>query len=467
MAPLSVLETLAGRPFVRRLTDSLMGRYAAHRTAQLDRRRPALLQQQTLLRLVRHARRTRFGREHDFDSILSLADYQRRVPLRTYEAFWAEYWSRSFPFLEDETWPGRIPYFALSSGTTSGATKYVPLTRPMLASNQKAALTTLALFLATHPGTPLFTGRLFFLGGSTDLQDLAAQNHPSPPYSVLAGDLSGITIREASSLLRPFTFPPEKLALVKDWDEKMRLFAERGSHLPITMLSGIPAWLLVLFDRLKQHTGCQRIIDIWPRLRLVIHGGTKFEPYRALFQTLIGDPAVSFLETYPASEGFIATEDPRHKLLRLIPDHNIFFEFVPREDLDSDRPARHTLADLETGVQYAIALTTCAGLWSYVLGDTVCFERRDPPLAPLHRTNTLLFIRFRRAPHQRGRREGDRLRGGRRRGLGHRLPRRPGLPGSARPTRPPSLVRRVHGDSRPGCSPPVRARTGCRPRPVE
>ncbi len=357
-----------------------MGRYAAHRTAQLDRRRPALLQQQTLLRLVRHARRTRFGREHDFDSILSLADYQRRVPLRTYEAFWAEYWSRSFPFLEDETWPGRIPYFALSSGTTSGATKYVPLTRPMLASNQKAALTTLALFLATHPGTPLFTGRLFFLGGSTDLQDLAAQNHPSPPYSVLAGDLSGITIREASSLLRPFTFPPEKLALVKDWDEKMRLFAERGSHLPITMVSGIPAWLLVLFDRLKQHTGCQRIIDIWPRLRLVIHGGTKFQPYRALFQTLIGDPAVSFLETYPASEGFIATEDPRHKLLRLIPDHNIFFEFVPREDLDSDRPARHTLADLETGVQYAIALTTCAGLWSYVLGDTVCFERRDPPL---------------------------------------------------------------------------------------
>jgi hypothetical protein len=146
------------------------------------------------------------------------------------------------------------------------------------------------------------------------------------------------------------------------------------------MLSGIPAWLLVLFDRLKQITGRERIAEIWPQLRLVIHGGTKFDPYRGLFHSLIGNPGVRFLETYPASEGFIATEDPRYDLLRLIPDHNLFFEFVPREELDTKHPTRHTVADLETGVQYAIVLTNCAGLWSYVLGDTVCFERRDPPL---------------------------------------------------------------------------------------
>ncbi len=357
-----------------------MGRYAAHRTAQLDQRSPAQLQQQTLLRLVRHAWRTRFGRDHDFDGIRGIADYQRRVPLRSYEAFWSDYWRAPFPCLADVTWPGRVPYFALSSGTTSGATKYVPLSRQMLASNQKAALTTLSLFLSAYPGTPLFTGRLFFLGGSTDLRNLAAKDGQPAPYPILAGDLSGITVREASSLLRPFTFPPEKLALVTDWDEKMRLLAENGVNLPITMLSGIPAWLLVLFDRLKQMTGRDRIADIWPRLRLVIHGGTKFEPYRPLFQTLLGDASVRFLETYPASEGFIATEDSRYGLLRLIPDHNIFFEFVPTEDLDAEHPTRHTVADLEPGVQYAVVLTTCAGLWSYVLGDTVCFERREPPL---------------------------------------------------------------------------------------
>ena len=120
--------------------------------------------------------------------------------------------------------------------------------------------------------------------------------------------------------------------------------------------------------------------DIWPTLRLVIHGGTSFGPYRSLFRRMMGNDQVHFQETYPASEGFVATEDPRHGLLRLIPDHGIFFEFVPVEDLGKDRPARHTVADLEIGVQYAVVMTTCAGLWSYVVGDTVCFEKREPPL---------------------------------------------------------------------------------------
>jgi hypothetical protein len=119
---------------------------------------------------------------------------------------------------------------------------------------------------------------------------------------------------------------------------------------------------------------------VWPALRLVVHGGTKFDPYRSLFREVIGSSDVTFLETYPASEGYVAAEDPRHGLLRLIPDHGLFFEFVPVADLACDRPARHTLADLEPGVQYAVVLTTCAGLWSYVIGDTVCFEQRDPPL---------------------------------------------------------------------------------------
>lgn len=364
---------------LRRLSDVVMGRYAAYRTAQLDRGSPAWQQQQTLLRLVRHARRTRFGIDHDFAGIRTVADYQRRVPLRTYESFWADYWRAPFPYLANVTWPGRIPYFALSSGTSSGTTKYIPLSRQMLASNQQAALTTLSLFLAAHPGTPLFTGRLFFLGGSTDLRNLSI-NGAASASSILAGDLSGITVREASPLLRPFTFPPEKLAFINDWDEKMRRLVETAVSQPITMLSGVPSWLLVLFDRLKQHTGRESIADIWPQLRLVIHGGTKFEPYRSLFRTLLGTDAVQFLETYPASEGFIAAEDPRYRLLRLIPNHGIFFELVPIEDLDSPHPCRHTVGNLETGVQYAIVLTTCAGLWSYILGDTICFESRDPPL---------------------------------------------------------------------------------------
>jgi hypothetical protein len=373
----SVLQSLAGKPLVRRAVDALFGQYARRRVRRLDGRPAAQVQHDTLLRLVRHAAATRFGRDHGFNSIRTAAEYRQRVPLRHYEQFWQEYWQPAFPYLDDVTWPGRIPYFALSSGTTSGATKYVPISRAMVASNRKAALTSLALFLAAHPGTPLFSGRIFFLGGSTDLAPLGPAP-VGPP--VLGGDLSGIAARELSDLLRPYTFPPLDLALLRDWERKMQLLAERAAGLPITVVGGVPSWLLLLFERLLEVTGRERLADVWPALRVVVHGGTKFDPYRALFRRLIGSDAVRFLEVYPASEGYIATEDPRHGLLRLIPDHNVFFEFVPVEDLGKDRPARHTVADLEPGVPYAVVVTTCAGLWGYVLGDTVCFERRDPPL---------------------------------------------------------------------------------------
>jgi hypothetical protein len=378
---LNLLQSLLGRPLVRRFADVAVGRHAVRRVRQLDRRPVERLQRQTLLRLVRYAQHTRFGRDHDFARIRGVADYQRRVPLRDYEAFWSEYWRGPFPYLRQTTWPDHIPYFALSSGTTTGTTKYIPLSRQMLASNQQAAFTTLALSLAAFPGTPLFTGRLFFLGGSTDLQDFSTPGtQPAARRLVLGGDLSGITTCEASPLVRPYTYPPVEVALVKDWEKKMRMLAEQSVALPITMLSGVPSWLLVLFEQLRQITGRDTIAEVWPGLRLVIHGGTRFDPYRLLFQRLLGSPNIRLVETYPASEGFVATEDPRYGLLRLIPDHNLFYEFVPVAELESPQPTRHTVADLEVGVQYALVLTNCAGLWSYQIGDTVCFERRDPPL---------------------------------------------------------------------------------------
>ncbi len=370
------LESLIARPSLRRLADFALGRYARRRVSALDRQNAERTQERTLLKLVHHARYTRFGREHDFARIRSVADYQERVPLRDYEAFWSQYWREPFPFLQGVSWPDPVPYFALSSGTTSGTTKYLPLSRQLLASNTKAALTSLAWFLDAHPGTPLLAGRLFFLGGSTDLVDLSAGG----AGKVLGGDLSGVTTIEAPGWMRPYSFPPMEMAFVKDWEQKMTLLARTAASLPITMLSGVPSWMLLLFERLRQVTGKERIADVWPSLRLIIHGGTKFDPYRELFRQQIGSDQVHFTEVYPASEGYIAAQDHRSGLLRLIVDHGVFFEFVPVEDLDSPYPARHTLADLEPGVNYAVVLTTGAGLWSYVLGDTVIFESRRPPL---------------------------------------------------------------------------------------
>jgi hypothetical protein len=327
-----------------------------------------------LLHLVRKAAGTHFGRDHGFASIRTVADYQRQVPLRDYEAFWDQYWRPAFPHLTSGTWPGQAPYLALSSGTATGSTKYIPVSAEMLASNRRAAFTSLAWFRAAYPDASLFTGRMLFLGGSTDLTT------PAPAFSkTLAGDLSGIAAREVPSILRPFTYPPLDLALLTDWQEKLHRLAAQSARFPVTLVSGVPSWLLVLFERLRQLTGRERIAEVWPTLRVVVHGGMRFDPYRGLFRRLVGD-GVHFLETYPASEGFVAAEDPRHGLLRLIPDHGVFFEFVPVGELALERPTRHTVADIIPGLRYAVVLTTCAGLWGYVLGDTVCFERRDPPL---------------------------------------------------------------------------------------
>jgi hypothetical protein len=372
MPSTAFLAPVAGTRVVRRFADAVLLRYAHNRAAALDRADAGKVQHDTLLSLVRRARNTRFGRDHDFARVSSLADYQARVPVREYEFFWDTYWKDAYPRLDDITWPGKIPYYALSSGTTSGATKYIPVSREMVRSNKKTAFTTIALFRHARPDAKLFTGKFFFLGGSTDLR--------KQPDGSLAGDLSGISARELLDVLRPYVFPPFDLTLITDWQEKVNRFAELAARERITAISGIPAWMQRLFDRVKQVTGKKTVAEVWPDLRLVVHGGTKFDPFRDLFVREIGSDRVSFCEVYPASEGFVATEDPRYGLLRVVPDHDVFFEFVPVEDLGKDRPARHTLADVEVGVQYAVVVTSCAGLWAYLIGDTVAFERRTPPL---------------------------------------------------------------------------------------
>jgi GH3 auxin-responsive promoter len=342
------------------------------RVARLAQADPIRVQEQTLLSLVRKARATRFGRDHNFAAIRSVADFQEAVPLRSYEEVWKRYFRDQYPIFDNLTWPGRIPYLALTSGTTQGATKYIPISRAMLASNRKAAQTMVAYHLASRPDSRLFHGRLFFLGGSTDLEQ------PAP--DVQQGDLSGIASKELTELLRPYTFPPLDLALEPDWDRKLGLLAERSLNEPITLVGGVPSWLLVLFRRLLDLSGKATLAEVWPMLEIVVHGGVKFDPYREAFEAVLGSPRIRLQETYPCSEGFIAFGDPETDFLRLVYDHGLFYEFVPLDELDSPMPTRHWLGDVRTGINYAIVLSTCAGMWSHVVGDTVRFESLSPPL---------------------------------------------------------------------------------------
>lgn len=375
---MSLVQTLAGSRVARKIADAGFIRVAHSRVARLDRMNVGQVQERTLLELVRKAKHTRFGREHEFGRIHSVADFQARVPVLDYEFFWERYWKDAYPVLDNLTWPGKIPYYALSSGTTSGATKYVPISWEMVRSNRHAALTTMAFFKHSYPHADLFKGKFFFLGGSTDLR---TQSDGS-----FAGDLSGIAAKEVTSLMRPYTFPSLEMTLLSDWETKIGILAEQAVKEPITALSGIPSWMLILFDRVKAITGKRTVGEVWPDLRLVIHGGTSFDGYRDLFKREIGNAAVKFCEVYPCSEGFIATEDSRFPgLMRVVPDHDIFFEFVPMTEYDDHgklkpNPVRHTLANVEVGQDYAVLLTNCAGQWANLIGDTVRFERRDPPL---------------------------------------------------------------------------------------
>ncbi|MGM0561908.1 MAG: GH3 family domain-containing protein [Pseudomonadota bacterium] len=343
--------------------------YARWRQRRLNRLDPVKCQEQILLKLLREAQDTRFGQGHGFADIRSVEAFQKSVPLRQYEDFWQVYWQESFPRLDNITWPGRIPWFAVTSGTTTGKTKYIPVTDRMLASNRKAGLDVITWHLQAHPESRLFAGKSFLLGGSTALVEEVP--------GVYSGDISGIITGAMPWWGKIFAFPDKDLALLSDWEEKLERTAEASLTQDIRSLSGTPSWLLILLERAHELNGGQ---TPYPDLELLVHGGVNFEPYRARFERLLSNTPASFREVYPASEAFIAAADAGpHDGLRLNLDHDVFYEFVPLDELDRDTPTRHWIGNVETGVNYAIAVTSCAGAWAYLIGDTVRFASLQPP----------------------------------------------------------------------------------------
>jgi hypothetical protein len=352
----------------------LLKLFAAYRRRQLAQQDPIEAQRRLLAALVRRARVTRFGRDHGFNGIRSVEDYQRQVPLRRYDQLWEDYWREPFPRLTDCTWPGTIPYFAVTSGTTTGITKYIPCTREILAKNRRATLDLVVHHLSHRPHSRLFGGRNFMLGGSTGLARLAP--------GIWSGDLSGISGKTVPHWARPFYFPPRALETIADWEERIGELAPASLAEDIRAIGGTPSWMLLFFDRLAAlHPDReQRLAAFYPNLEMVVHGGVNFAPYRPLFAHWLEGSQAETREVYPASEGFIAVADLGDgEGMRMVVDQGLFFEFVPIEELGHPAPTRHWLGSAETGVNYALVLTTCAGLWAYVIGDTVRLIERDPP----------------------------------------------------------------------------------------
>jgi hypothetical protein len=352
----------------------LLRLYARRRCAGLASLDARQAQEGELLRLVRHAAATRFGRDHGFEAIRGVADFQRQVPLRRYEDFWRDYWQPVFPRLTNVSWPGAIPYFALSSGTTTGETKHIPVSRAMNASNRRAALDLLAFHVTARPASRILAGKNFMLGGSTDLVELAP--------GIRTGDLSGIAANEVPFWARPRYFPSRGDALLADWEAKIDHLACLSLDEDIRSIGGTPSWLLLFFAKLADLRPDlpQHLVSHYPNLQLLIHGAVNFAPYERQFRELLAGSQAELREVYAASEGFFAAADRGSgEGLRLMVDNGLFYEFVPVGEIDAARPTRHWLAGIEPGVNYAVVLSSCAGLWAYVLGDTVRFVTRDPP----------------------------------------------------------------------------------------
>jgi hypothetical protein len=356
-----------------RAAGTVLGWWAMRRRRSLEQawRRPAGVQEEGLLRLITAARDTEFGLAHGFAGIRSVAEYQERVPLRDYLGF-QPLWERALWGVRDVTWPGEVRHWVKTSGTTAGD-KLIPVTREAMAAHRKGGWDALLLAVERVSAEALLGGPMLFLGGSTRLHPVGERG--------LVGDLSGLAVRRLPPVIRG-RYAPGPAAAIPDWETRIEAIARQAAGQDMRLLAGMPSWMLVLFERVaraREAAGrpIRDMLHCWPNRRILIHGGVSFGPYAGVFTEWLGRP-LERLEVYPASEGWVAIQTEARDGLTLTLDHGNFYEFVPVEDLGAERPRRHTVADLELGRSYAVALSTPGGLWSYLLGDTVRFTARDP-----------------------------------------------------------------------------------------
>jgi len=349
----------------------------ALRLPQNNARRQQL---QVLKKLLRKARFTEFGQEYRFDEILMCRQpgkkFQQVVPSYNYNSIYKQWWHRTLEGIPDVCWPGKIKYYALSSGTSEAASKYLPITNDLLKGNRVVMIKQL-LSLRTYQDIQVKAiGKgWLMIGGSTALQKGGGY---------YAGDLSGITAKKVPFWFQPFYKPGKKIAKVKDWETKLEEIVEKAPEWDIGFVVGVPAWIQLVMERIIERYKLENIHELWPNLAFYVHGGVSFEPYKKGFEKLLGKP-VTYIETYLASEGFIAYQSRQNaRGMRLVTNEHIFFEFVPFNhknfDANGDLIPGHEacmIHEVEEGIDYAILLSTSAGAWRYLIGDTVRFTDKE------------------------------------------------------------------------------------------
>lgn len=323
-------------------------------------------QEQLLLALTKTAEKTLFGREHHFEEIKSVEDYQNRVPVRDYEGL-KSYIEKVKKGQRNILWTDTPEYFAKTSGTTSGS-KYIPISKEGMPYQIAAAQSAIFHYIAQKNNADFVNGKMIFLQGSPELEEV---------YGIKTGRLSGIVAHHIPKYLQKNRLPSLQTNLIEDWETKVDEIVKETEKENMTLISGIPPWLIMYFEKLIERNG-KKITQLFPNLQLIITGGVNFEPYREKMNELLGKP-VDTVQTFPASEGFFAFQDDYTKEgLLLLTNHGIFYEFIPLDQYGKPDAPRLSLKDVELNKDYALILTTNSGLWSYSIGDVVRFISKYP-----------------------------------------------------------------------------------------
>ncbi|HXA01375.1 MAG TPA: GH3 auxin-responsive promoter family protein [Cytophagaceae bacterium] len=366
---------------------------------EIDALSPEGLQKKELKKLLRKARATSFGKHFFFSSILKLFNkkdqsyYQAytRVPIYNYNKIFDEWWHRAKAGERDVCWPGQIRYFALSSGTSEAATKHIPLSREMIRAQKKTSIRQILSLSNYKLPDPLFEKGILMLGGST---------HLSKNGHFFEGDLSGIQASRLPFWFQHFYKPGRKISRNKDWNDKLDQITKMAPKWDIGFVVGVPAWIQIMMERIIEQHKVKNIHEIWPNLMVYVHGGVSFEPYKKGFEKLLGKP-LTYIETYLASEGFIAFQvSPIRKSMKMVLDNGIFFEFIPFNEKNFNAegdvlPDAKTLMihEVEEGIDYGILLSTCAGTWRYLIGDVIRFvSKKESEIIITGRTKHFLSL---------------------------------------------------------------------------
>ena len=327
----------------------------------------AKAQQKIMLNLVRVASNTSFGLDHHFAEIKTHQEFKKHIPVADYEDL-RPYIERVLGGEANVLWPGKPLYFAKTSGTTSGV-KFIPLTKESLPEHIKAARNAILSYINETGKADFVNGKMIFLQGSPTLTE---------KHGINLGRLSGIVAHHVPAYLQKNRLPSYKTNCIEDWDQKVDAIVEETIDQNMTLISGIPPWVQMYFDKLSEKSGGKHIADIFRNFSLFIYGGVNFEPYRAKLEEIVGKK-IDSIETYPSSEGFIAYQDSqKEKGLLLLADAGIFYEFIPADSYYDKNPPRIMLADVKLNENYALILNTNAGLWGYSIGDTVKFVSLNP-----------------------------------------------------------------------------------------